>query len=238
MPGTARSDAPERQFADQAALNGALAQQITGALRQALDAGRSASLAVPGGRTPVGVFELLSQARIEWPRVCVTLTDERWVDPASPESNEHLVRTHLLQGPAAAARLAGLKNAARDASGGAAASWSAIASLPRPFDFVLLGMGEDGHFASLFPHAPGLAPALDPEQAPGCVAMRAPLAPQQRVSLNLSALLDARQLGLLIVGDAKRAVLERARSDGPVAELPVRALLRQQRTPLTVYWSP
>jgi 6-phosphogluconolactonase len=238
MHGTANSETPERHFAGPEALNAVLAREITRALQAGLDAGRGASLVVPGGRTPVGLFDLLSQATIDWGRVHVTLTDERWVDTGSAESNEHLVRAHLLQGRAARARLAGLKNPAVDSSSGAAAGWSGLASLPRPFDFVLLGMGDDGHFASLFPHAPGLAAALDPERPPGCVAMRAPVAPQERLSLNFSALLDALQIGLLIVGAAKRAVLERARLEGPAADMPVRALLRQTRTPVTIYWSP
>jgi 6-phosphogluconolactonase len=238
MPGTARSDAQQRYFAGSDALNAALAEDITRALRQALELRSVACLVVPGGRTPVGLFELLSRVTIEWRRVRVTLTDERWVDPASADSNERLVRAHLLHGAAAAAALIGLKNPARDAEAAAGTAWSGLASLPRPFDFVLLGMGDDGHFASLFPQAPALAAALDPNGPPGCVAMRAPVPPHERLSLNLSALLDARRIGLLIVGDAKRAVLERARSDGPAAELPVRALLRQNRVPVTVYWSP
>ena len=234
----ASSETRERQFPGPAALNAALAQEITQALQQSLDAGRGASLAVPGGRTPVGLFEVLSQAAIAWQRVGIALTDERWVDPAADGSNERLVRAHLLRGPAAVATLISMWNAAPDARQGASASWAGIASLPRPFDFVLLGMGDDGHFASLFPGSPGLAAALDPHRPPGCVAMRAPVAPEERLSLSLSALVDARQIGLLIVGEAKRAVLERARQDGPVLEMPVRALLRQRHAPVTVYWSP
>jgi 6-phosphogluconolactonase len=234
----ARSEAQERQFADYPALNAALALDITHALGAALGGGGRASLVVPGGRTPVGLFEQLSQAPIGWQRVCVTLTDERWVDAASADSNEQLVRAHLLRGVAAAATLTGLKNPAPDAHAGVAASWSGIAGLPRPFDFVVLGMGDDGHFASLFPRSAGLARALDPDAPPGCVAMRAPVAPEDRLSLNLPALLDARRIGLLIVGEGKRAVLARAREDGAAEEMPVRALLRQTRVPVTVYWSP
>jgi 6-phosphogluconolactonase len=103
---------------------------------------------------------------------------------------------------------------------------------------VLLGMGDDGHTASLFPQSPGLAAAIDPLQPPGCVAMIAPVAPQARISLNLSALLDARRIELLILGDGKLAVYERAGESGPVADMPVRALLRQQRVPLSVHWAP
>jgi 6-phosphogluconolactonase len=239
MPGTASSENPQqRHFASTDALNAVLAQDIAQALREALDLRSSASLAVPGGRTPVGLFERLSRATLEWRRVRVTLTDERWVDAASADSNEQLVRAHLLKHAAAAATLTGLKNSALDPQVGAAASWQGLTSLSRPFDFVLLGMGDDGHFASLFPHARELAAALDPNGPPGCVAMRAPVPPHQRLSLNLSALLDARRIGLLIVGDTKRAVIERSQSDGPAVDLPVRALLRQERVPVTVYWSP
>jgi len=80
--------------------------------------------------------------------------------------------------------------------------------------------------------------ALDAQQPPGCVGMRAPETPRERMSLNLSALLDARHIALLIVGSGKWATYERALMDGPVEQMPVRALLRQQRVPLAVYWSP
>jgi 6-phosphogluconolactonase len=99
-------------------------------------------------------------------------------------------------------------------------------------------MGEDGHIASLFPDSPGVAVALDPAQPPGCVATTAPVPPRARISLNLAALLQARRIALLIVGDAKWAVYERARLRGPIVDLPVRALLAQQSVPVSVYWAP
>jgi len=228
----------EHRFANAAALFEALAESISASLQSALAAGRGASLAVPGGHTPVPLFKLLSSAPLDWSNVWVTLTDERWVDAASPHSNEHLVRTHLLRHAAAAAQLVGLKNPAADPQSGAASSWSSVASVPRPFDFMLLGMGDDGHCASLFPHAPGLAAALDPSQPPGCVAMQAPVAPHARLSLNLRALLDSRQIALLIVGEEKWATLQRARRHGPAADMPVRALMQQQNVPVSVYWAP
>jgi 6-phosphogluconolactonase len=238
MPGTAKSDTRLRRYPDRAALTEALAARIVAALEDGMRGGGSASLVVSGGRSPAALFDMLSSVALDWRRVWIALTDERWVDTTSGDSNEHLVREHLLHNAAAKANFVGMKSAAAQPAEAAAARWSAIASLPRPFDYVLLGMGDDGHTASLFPQSPGLATAIDPRQPPGCVAMIAPVAPQARMSLNLSALLDARRIDLLILGDGKLAVYERAGESGAVADMPVRALLRQQQVPVSVYWAP
>jgi 6-phosphogluconolactonase len=103
---------------------------------------------------------------------------------------------------------------------------------------MLLGMGDDGHVASLFPDSPALALALDPAQPPGCIAMTAPVAPRERLSFNLRALLDSRRIAVLITGADKWATYQRAHAHGPALEMPVRALLRQQNVPVTVYWAP
>jgi 6-phosphogluconolactonase len=121
---------------------------------------------------------------------------------------------------------------------GASASWGALALVTRPFAAVVLGMGEDGHIASLFPGSPDIAAELDPATAPGCVATIAPSSPHERLSLNVAALLETRRIALLITGNAKWQVYQRALEPGPAAELPVRAILKQQRVPLTVYWAP
>lgn len=231
-------EARERRFADASALTEALAADIASALETGLSAGRGASLVVPGGRTPIALFDRLSSVELDWQSVWVTLTDERWVDPASGGSNERLVREHLLRNAAARCNFVGLKNAAADPRSGAAAGWSAVAELPRPFDFVLLGMGDDGHIASLFPDSPGLGAGLDLSGPPACIAMTAPAAPHARLSLNLRALTDARAIAVLIVGGQKLATYERARARGPVVDMPVRGLLLQQNVPVTVYWSP
>jgi 6-phosphogluconolactonase len=231
-------DIHEHRFANAAALTQTLAARIAEALQSALAAGRGASLAVPGGHTPIALFERLSGAALDWDSVWITLTDERWVDVASPSSNEALVRTHLLRHAAASAQFVGLKSAGTDVRTAASASWSNVAEIPRPFDLMLLGMGDDGHVASLFPDSPGLPAALDLSQPPGCVAMHAPVAPHARISLNLRALLDSRQIVLLIEGKAKWDTLQRARVHGAATEMPVRALLQQQNVPVSVYWSP
>jgi 6-phosphogluconolactonase len=228
----------EHRFAQAATLTQALAARIAEALQGGLAAGRGASLAVPGGHTPIALFERLSGAPLDWDSVWVTLTDERWVEVTSASSNEALVRTHLLRDAAASAQFVGLKSAGTDVRTAASTSWSKVAEIPRPFDFMLLGMGDDGHVASLFPESPGLAAALDLSQPPGCVAMHAPVAPHGRISLNLRALLDSRQIVLLIEGEAKWDTLQRARMHGAASEMPVRALLQQQNVPVSVYWSP
>ena len=238
MSETMGSVAHERRFRSAADAAAALATDITEALQSGLAAGRGASLVVPGGHSPVALFEALSNADLDWEDVWVTLGDERWVDGHNIASNERLVREHLLRNAAARANFVGLKNSAPDPSAGAAAVWSTVADLPRPFDYMLLGMGDDGHTASLFPQSPGLAAALDPSAPPGCVAMQAPQPPHQRLSLNLRALLDSRRIALLIIGEAKWATYQRARTQGPIAEMPVRALFHQQNVPVSVYWSP
>jgi 6-phosphogluconolactonase len=238
MPGTAKSDVRLRQFANTEALNEALAAEIAASLGHSLRAGRSASLVVAGGRSPVALFEQLSVMALDWGRIWVTLSDERWVATGSSDSNEHLVREHLLRNAASKANFVGLKTGASDPDSAAAASWSAIEKVPRPFDQVLLGMGDDGHIASLFPDSPALSVGLDLQQAPGCIGMIAPAEPRARISLNLSALLDARHLALLIIGSDKWVTYERACAAGPIEDMPVRALLRQQRVPMSVYWAP
>jgi 6-phosphogluconolactonase len=103
---------------------------------------------------------------------------------------------------------------------------------------MILGMGDDGHTASLFPGSPNLTRALNPAAAAGCVGMWAPVAPQARLSLNLTALLDSRRIVVLITGETKWRTFAAACAPGPVEEMPIRAVLRQSRTPVDVLWSP
>jgi 6-phosphogluconolactonase len=229
---------PATKFSDIEALSRALADQIAAALKSAIAARGLASLVVSGGKSPIKLFEMLRGEDLDWSRVCVALADERWVDPSDPGSNEKLVRDVLLKEAAAAARFLGLKNGAPTPDMGAVSAWETFARVPRPFDAVVLGMGDDGHTASLFPGSPNLPNALNPAAAAGCVGMRAPVAPHPRLSLNLSALLDARRIVVLITGDAKWRTYLGAGAEGPVQDMPVRAILRQTRTPVEVMWSP
>ncbi|MEO5374025.1 MAG: 6-phosphogluconolactonase [Alphaproteobacteria bacterium] len=225
----------EREFATLEEAATALAADMAERLRTAVAERGRASLAVSGGRTPHLVLPGLSRVDLPWDRVRVTLTDDRWVPPDHPDSNERLARALLLTGPAAAATFTGLVNGAASPSLGQPETERRLATFPLPLDVVFLGMGEDGHIASLFPHGPELT-------AGGlCVASRAPVAPHPRLSLSASLLLTARATVLLVAGAAKRAIYETAKGgsgsleDGDAAELPVRLVLHQRAMPVTVF---
>jgi 6-phosphogluconolactonase len=226
------------KFSDLDALSLELAQQTATAVSAGIATRGGASLIVSGGKSPTKLFEDLRARTLDWSRVSIALADERWVEPSDPSSNERLVRDVLLKEHAAAAKFIGLKNASPTPDMGAVAAWETFARVPRPFDMVILGMGDDGHTASLFPSSPNLAGALNPDAAPGCVGMVSPSAPQARLSLNLSALLDSRRIVILINGAQKWSTFTAASEPGPIADMPIRAVLRQTRTPVEVMWSP
>ena len=195
-------------------------------------------IVVTGGRSPGPVYDRLAKADLDWSRVTVTLSDDRFVDPTSPDSNERLVRERLLKGCAASAHFVPLKGRGPAPRVDAARAESAIRAL-LPFDAVLLGVGEDGHIASLFAGQRDLAEALDPARGPLVIGVaKAGLAPYvPRISLTAAALFDAGLVVVLASGDAKRVLLERVATDPRFAP-PVAALLRQTRTPVRVLWSP
>jgi len=238
MPGATKPELRLLRSADGAAQAEQLAAAIAAELAAALTRRASASLVVSGGRTPQAMFAHLARHALDWQRVQVTLADERWVAPTDPASNEALVRNALLRERAACAQFIPIKNDAATPADGANAAWRAIKAMPQPFDVIVLGMGDDGHTASLFPGGAGLAAALDADAPPGCVAMQPLAAPHARLSLNLAALLRSRRICIQISGAGKWAVYQQALADGPVAEMPVRAVLRQGVVPVDVYWCP
>jgi 6-phosphogluconolactonase len=225
-------------FADPEQLADALAATVADGLRQGLATRQQASLVVSGGTTPGPFFLRLRQMDLAWERVVITLADERWVDPEHEASNERLVRSLLLQGKAGRADFVPLKNRAMSARAGEEECCRALARIPRPFDVVLLGMGKDGHTASLLPGATGLDQALNPDSRQDCLAITPAQALPERMTLTLPALLQARQIFLHCTGRDKEQVLRQAMAPGPVGAMPVRAVLGQQHTPVHIYWAP
>ena len=212
-----------------------LANAVTAALERRLDAHGAASLVVSGGRTPAAFLRELGSREIDWSNVFVTLADERCVAADDSASNLRFVREAFAGAPASVATLVAVDATAADA----VSRWSeALGKMPRPFAAVILGLGNDGHFASLFPDMPGLAKALDLSNTTSVVAGVAPVDPKARLSLTLPALLDTDLLVLHITGDSKLATLQRAACDGSALEMPVRALLAQLRVPLEIYYAP
>ena len=226
----------EHLFPDAEALTAALAERVSEALEAAVGARGRASLVVSGGRTPRPLFETLAQRDLPWSQVHATLADERWVDADSLDSNEGMLRPSLLQGQAAAVHFVPLKNEAPDPELGRAECAAALAGMPWPLDLVLLGMGADGHTASLFPRVAG--EALNPNCADTCRAVYPESAPHPRMSLTASALLASRVLILHFTGEEKLAVYRQALEPGPIEELPVRVVLRQPKVPVELWWSP
>jgi 6-phosphogluconolactonase len=215
----------------------ALADAAADAVAQCLTAPESRLFVAAGGSTPGPVYDRLARRDLAWERLTVTLTDERWVDPASQESNEALVRARLLVGEAARAGFLPLKRSGASPAADAAAADAALRQA-LPAAVVLLGMGEDGHMASLFPGAPELAAGLDLGGASLAIAVeKAGLEPYvPRISLTLRALTDTALVIVLIAGEAKRGVVERIAAD-PAYAPPVAAILRQSRAPVRVLWA-
>lgn len=224
------------EFENTSALDSELAERVAGLLAADIASKGTASLVVSGGRTPMGFFQLLSQQMLDWSSVRVTLADERWVDNEHKDSNEKLVSENLLINEARQAEFVALKNAADNALDGEAATEAALAVIDQ-FTVVILGMGDDGHTASLFPGAEALALGLDMDSGRTAIAVTPTEAPHQRISMTLPRLLNAEQLIIHISGAGKQDVLQAAQAGDDIAELPIRAILNQQVAPLSIYWA-
>lgn len=223
-------------FPDKTVLAAAAAEVLGEALsRRLYDGADRARLMVTGGSTPVACYDRLKDWPVDWARVDVALTDERFVPPTSDDSNEKLVREHLLQGAAAAAGFTPLWSDAATPDEAAAKAEPAIRALGR-FDAVLLGVGDDGHICSLFPGKPETAGGLDPRAERRVIGVaEAGLPPYvPRITLTLPAILDASLVVILIAGAAKKQPVEAALAG---ADLPVGAVLRQARTPVRILWA-
>lgn len=231
----------EKLFDNREALLAALQEDCVAALQLALDEREQASFLVSGGSSPAPLYQRLSQIALDWKNIHVALVDERWVEPGHAKSNQTFVEKNLLQHQAAQAPYTAMKNSAASAAEGLAECEQAYRKLPGPFDLTVLGMGPDGHTASLFPHAEGLDEALSTDDL--CVAINAQQSDvtgefTERMTLSLAGILQSRRLVLLITGDEKLQALRAAQDGDDVRAMPVRAVLQQNRVPITLYWAP
>ena len=214
----------------------AAAKRIAETLARRLINQSEASLVVSGGTSPARCFAALAKSDVDWQRVHVLLSDERWVSPEDDDSNEKFIRENLLQDRAAKARLLAIYDRDWNVDDRCETLDEQIRTLPFPFACSLLGMGEDGHFASLFPDADNLERGLNADNPRLCMPVRTAASPHARISLTLAALSRSDQVVLLILGDAKREIYERAKTSG--SNYPVSKLLLQKRAPVHVYWAP
>lgn len=243
MSNAASRDPSEPQFREFRTfddMNAVLVQDIVHRLTDGVARRGHASLVASGGTTPGAMFDLLACADVPWRDIAVTLSDDRWIETTSDHSNEKLVRSRLLTAKAAAARFVPLKMGHRHAQDARHEVDTAVRAMPRPFDVVLLGMGTDGHIASLIPGAEGLARALDRRDNALVQAIHpADLSEKgERLSLTLRALLEARRIIVLLRGVEKREAYRWVMRGADPLQAPARALLRQTEVPVSVCWAP
>ncbi|MDP2078166.1 MAG: 6-phosphogluconolactonase [Sulfuricurvum sp.] len=224
-------------FDVQADLLRTLCDAIIRDLQKAIEKKGDAVLLVSGGSTPKPLFELLRKSEIDWARVRIGLCDERWVDPSHDDSNEKLVKTHLLQDKAAKAQFVGMYCEGLSALEAQAQCNSIVNDELWPCDVAILGMGEDAHTASLFPHNLKLPQAFYLEDDALCIAITPQSAPHVRMSLTLLALLHVKHLYLHFEGEKKRAVFEEAMNGGDHYAMPIRSVLHQDINDIEVYYA-
>lgn len=211
----------------------AVADYIEAALKQAIDERGRASLALSGGRGPeLFLRELDQRSSIDWDRVTVTLVDERWVPADDEQSNAGLVMRCMAGALAQATWVPLYQGAGLHAD--AATAHRAFEGL-LPVDVLVLGMGEDGHTASLFPHMPGLAQYLSSDCEPLCVPVPAEGERLARLSMTARMILGARHKLLVITGEDKRQTLNSALEQADPMAMPIEAFLR---APMDIFYSP
>lgn len=224
------------QFSSADALNKVFAERIIEALTKAISSKGKASLAVSGGSTPKLLFLRLSATDLAWDKVTITLADERWVDANHNDSNEKLVRENLLQGKASAAAFVSLTTKDANASDAEVEISTRIDAIDDCIDVLILGMGEDGHTASLFPCSQQINDGLDLSRGLSAIATRPTTAPHQRMSMSLAKIIRAKHLFLHLTGAKKKAVLEDALANFSEVEKPIKAVCNHATVELM--WAP
>jgi 6-phosphogluconolactonase len=216
----------------------AVAGDVGFIIESAVDARDASLLALPGGKTPLPIFDKLVSAKLPWKKVTIVPTDERLVAVDSELSNARMLAQRFMRAGARVIPIGG-ENADVDAAGNIADS--RLQDLPWPPDLVWLGMGSDGHTASIFA-GPDLQKALDAPKARRAVGVTPdPLpaeAPVARVTLTRAALLSARTLIITIQGEEKKELLEGAIADGQSSRLPIGRLLAEAEQPIDIHWAP
>ncbi|MEJ2669464.1 MAG: 6-phosphogluconolactonase [Gammaproteobacteria bacterium] len=216
-----------------------LAEFVVRQLGQALIQQGSATLVATGGGTPKPLYTRLQRMDVDWSKVVVTLSDERWVAPTDPRSNQKLIQESLLVGLAGRAAFVPLLTSHKDPSEAERVLGQRLNTLSKPYNLTILGMGSDGHIASLFPDCPEIQTGLTSVEP--CIGVHPAKTDTPRLSLTLREILNSPRIVLLITGQEKWDVYQDALSDldsQDYSALPVRALLAQQRVPIHVFWSP
>lgn len=227
------------EYDDAAELADAVAGDIQFVIESAIDARGSAVIALAGGKTPLPAYEKLAKAKLDWKRVTIIPSDERIVPLGDPLSNvTALGKTFIPKG----ARVIPVVPKATDDYKAAGRSADALMQdLHWPLDLCMLGVGGDGHTASIFP-GPDFDEALNgPRERRALGVMPDPLpleAPVARVTLSRAGIITARALLIAVTGDAKRKVIEDAISEGAGSPYPIGRVLADVELPVDIHWAP
>ncbi|NQZ89475.1 MAG: 6-phosphogluconolactonase [Colwellia sp.] len=224
-------------FAQRADLDNALASNVAELLSNAISQKGKASLAVSGGSTPKGFFIALSNKDIDWQNVTVTLADERWVDFESDASNTRLVHENLLKNKASAASFFHLKKAGECNKETLTQLNNDAKEHILPLDVLILGMGEDGHTASLFPCSEQITVALAIDNSDALMKVVPKTAPNDRITFTYAHLVQSQNIILHVCGAGKKVVLDKALASNNQNEMPIRAFLQNPDINTQVYWA-
>ncbi|WP_420824981.1 6-phosphogluconolactonase [Sphingomonas corticis] len=226
------------EYDDADELAEAIAGDVQFVIESAIDARGSAVIALAGGKTPLPAYEKLAKAKLDWKRVTIVPTDERIVPLGDPLSNvTALGRTFIPKGarviPVVPKAVPDYKAAGRSAD-------ALLGDLHWPLDLCLLGVGGDGHTASIFP-GPDLDEALNgPKERRALGVMPDPLppeAPVARVSLSRQGIVTARALMIAVTGKEKRKVIEDAIKEGAGSPYPIGRVLAEVELPVDIHWA-
>ena len=226
------------EFSTRNELDVTLAQSVSEILAQAIKLKGKASIAVSGGSTPKGFFKVLSLSDIDWSKVTITLADERWVAIDSQDSNTRLVHENLLQHNAAAAKFFYLKQGEEFSEETLIDLNIAAKATLLPLDVLILGMGEDGHTASLFPCSDEINVALDEKNDAALMKVQPKTAPHQRISFTFASLITSKNIFLHSCGEGKKRVLTQALNGDDAFEMPIRAFLQHPSLNTQIFWAP
>lgn len=210
-----------------------LADIVAQILQSQISKNGLASIAVSGGSTPKKLFELLSKIDLEWAKVAITLVDDRWLANDQADSNQQLVEKNLLQNYAAKAQFIPLFQDGLSAFAANDKVNALFEHIKQPFDVVLLGMGNDGHTASLFPCSEQIREGLSTNAT--YLATQPTTAPYERMSLSAHAIEAAGHLFLQLKGTDKQVTLSKALKGDKHLEMPIRRFLTNN---ITVLWCP
>lgn len=214
-----------------------LAELIKESLTNDIKKQGHASLLVSGGSTPKALFERLSAMELDWQHVTISLVDERFVADDHPDQNGRMLRSALLQNHASKARFLPLVLDSEDAENNLQLVKAEVQKLPRPLSVVILGMGGDGHTASLFPDAPELDEAMDLKTEAEVMITHPQQAPYERITFTRKALLNSSTLLLHCYGMEKKRILDEVAGLSDYRPFPIQGFMQHQANPMQVYWT-